>query len=666
MNFKKGILLSCCTFWIALSFAQSPIQWAKFGNIAFEEGDLYAAIDYFGKAYRADTTQLQNLMKLGDSYRLNNNYVMAEKSYQEVYSRPTPMLSRANYGMSAYWLARMQQSQGKYDTAGQNFERYANYEATPGSFFWKDAKQQIKSCAWAQSNIKDSTDISFNNTNFASNYTDFGGTLINDTTLLYSSLRFLKKDSTLKLAKSERSKKVQTIGARQQESNWTREPSWDTLFTETELHIGNASYFADSNWLLYSECPDYNNCKIKYRKFKDGIWSAAIELPATVNLEGFSATQPVMAIIKGKPTLFFVSNRPQGRGKLDIWYSTFEKRLNDFKYPRNMGRKVNSAGNEVTPFYSSDSNQLYFSSDWWEGYGGYDVFKVGVTNLRSTSKSQNASQPINTPTNDLYFWESPKQTIFVSSNRPGGTKMVGQTCCNDIYFAGIQPPQELIEPIPIIDTIAPSLDTLKDTLPLIVTIPELNNYLPVLYFENDQPNPGSFNTTTNEDYADLLKQFTENKNTYLSEFISVAESNESDSLKQLVNNLFNKKVKNGLTDLNRFIDLMLPELKAGKKIKVTIKGYASPLAGPTYNLKLSQRRISSIINYLNSYQEGVLKPFLSDTSTSGRIIIEQASFGESEASNTVSDNRRNKALSVYSPAAILERRIEVIKVTEEE
>ena len=243
--------------------------------------------------------------------------------------------------------------------------------------------------------------------------------------------------------------------------------------------------------------------------------------------------------------------------------------------------------------------------------------------------------------------------------------MNGQTCCNDIYFAGISPPAE---PIPAIDTIIPPtpLDTIKDTVPLIVTIPELNNYLPVLYFENDQPNPGSFNATTKENYADLLNQFTENKNTYLTEFISVAESNESDSLKELINNVFNKKVKTGLTDLNRFIDLMLPELKAGKKIKITIKGYASPLAGPTYNLKLSQRRISSIINYLNTYQEGVLKPFLSDTTTSGRIIIEQASFGESEASKAVSDNRRNKALSVYSPAAILERRIEVIKVVEEE
>ena len=648
---------------MAMCFAQSPKQWAKFGNMAFEEGDLYAAIEYYGKAYYADTTQLQNLMKLADAYRLNNNYIMAEKSYEEVYSRPTPSLSRANYGMSAYWLARMQQSQGKYEIAGKNFERYANYEAQAGSFFWKDAKQQITSCEWALENISDSNEVVFTNTNFASNYADFGGTLINDTTLLYSSLRFLKKDSTLKVAKSERSKKVQTIGARQLDSNWTRAASWDSLFNVTNAHIGNASYFADSNWLLYSECSDYSNCKLKYRQWKNGQWSEAIELPPTINLEGFSATQPTMAIIKGKPTLFFASNRPQGRGNLDIWYSTYEVRLKGFKYPRNMGKKVNTAGNDITPFYSADSNQLYFSSDWWEGYGGYDVFKVDVTSLRSTSKAQNASQPINTPTNDLYFWETPQRTIFVSSNRPGGTKMEGQTCCNDIYFAGIQPPPEPLPPPPPPPT---PLDTIKDTVPLVITIPELNNYLPVLYFENDQPNPGSFNTTTKENYADLLSQFINNKNEYISNNQYFKESNKSDSLINIVNQLFDKKVSGGLKDLNRFIDLMLPELQAGKKIKVTIKGYASPLAGPTYNLKLSQRRISSIINYLNTYQEGILKPFLSDTSTSGRIILVEASFGESEASEAVSDNRRNKALSVFSPAAILERRIEVIKVVEEE
>ncbi len=636
--------------------AQSPTQWAKYGKLAIEEGDLYAAIEYYGKAYRADTTKTENLMSLAQAYRLNNNYLLAEKYFQEVYARP----NRTLYGISMYWLARMQQSQGKYEQAAKNFERYANYEAEPGSYLWKDAKQQIESCEWASTHSSDSTDIVFRSTNFASNYADFGGTLLNDSTLLYSSLQFVKKDSSLKLAKAERNKKVQVISASMQDSNWVREGTYDSLLANENAHIGNAFYFADSNWLIYSECMDYSNCILKYRKRQNGLWSAAITFPPTINLEGFSATQPFMAVVNDKPTLFFVSNRPQGRGNLDIWYSTFEERLNGFKYPRNMGRKVNTAGNEITPFYSADSSQFYFSSDWWEGFGGYDVFKVSLSGIRAASKATNALQPVNTPTNDLYYWSS-NDYAFVSSNRPGGAKMEGQTCCNDIYFAGIQPPPE---PIPVIDTIVP-VDTVPDTIPTAVTIPELNNYLPILYFDNDQPNPGSFNTTTKANYADLLNDFIARKENYIAGFKKAGSAESADSLGKTVSSLFDGKITKGLSDLNLFLDLLLPELQEGKKIKVTIKGYASPLAGPTYNLKLSQRRISSILNYIKIYKDGVFAPYLSDTSTTGKIIIEQEPFGESNASEEVNDSRKNKALSVYSPAAIKERRIEVIRVVKE-
>ncbi len=634
--------------------SQSPIQWAKYGKLALEDGDLYAAIDYYSKAYRADTTKLNNLMQLANAYRMNNNYQMAEKWYQEVYSRP----ERTLFGMSAYWLARMQQSQGKYDIAEDNFERFANYEAEPGSYFWKDAKQQVKGCAWAEKAKKDSMNIEFQSMQFASNYADFGGTLINDSTLLYSSLQFAKKDSTLKLAKTERNKKVTILAAAPHDSNWIRNSNWDTVFSITNKHIGNASYFADSNWLLYSECPDYSSCKIKYRKWNGSSWEQPIELPPTVNLEGFSSTQPHMAIIKGKPTLFFVSNRPQGRGNLDIWYSTYEKRLKGFKYPRNMGRKVNTAGNEITPFYHPDSNRIYFSSDWWEGFGGYDVFEVNVSSLRSTSKAKNTGQPINTPTNDLYYWASTTNQIFVSSNRPGGEKMEGQTCCNDIYFANIQPPPVYVPPPP------PPKDTISDSLPLVVSIEELNDYLPVLYFENDQPNPGTYLTETESNYKDLLSHFVEQKKTYQHGYQKIGKHNEHDSLANIIDTLFDNNIKMGLFDLNRFLEVLLPELEAGNTIHVTIRGFASPLASAAYNHSLSKRRISSIVNYIKSYDEGSIAPYLMKESEQGRLLIEEAPFGES-ATSTVSDSRNNKALSVYSPAAIKERRIEVIKVTED-
>ena len=649
MTVIKSLVLAFLLLIVGSVYCQSPNQWAKHGKAAMDEGDLYGAIEYYSKAYRADTTRIENLMALANAYRMNNNYQMAELNYEEVYSRPT----RTLYGESAYWLARMQQSQGKYALAAKNFERYANYEAENGSYLWKDARQQIKACEWAESSMKDSLEIQFMSTRFASNYADFGGTLINDSTLLYSSLQFVKKDSTLKLAKKERNKKVQVIGGTLRDFNWVRNEDYDTILANPSFHVGNATYFVDSNWLIYSECADYANCKLKYRRWNGKTWDDAIEFPNTINLEGFSATQPHMAIVKGKPTLFFVSNRPQGRGNLDIWYSTFEKRLNGFKYPRNMGRKVNTPGNEITPFYSSDSNALYFSSDWWEGYGGFDVHKVEVTSLRSTSKAENLSLPINTSSNDLYYWTQ-NSFAFVSSNRPGGAKMEGQTCCNDIYFAGVQPPPE---PLPVIDTVVPK-DTAPDTIVNTPAPSKLADYLPVLYFDNDQPNPRSYSRSTKANYADLFLNYQKQQTIYKQELMA---DSSSSAILSAVDSIFEKKINRGFKELQLFLEALATELDSGKKITVTIKGYASPLAASQYNLNLSERRIASVVNYFKSFEDKKLTTYLNN----GQLNIERAPFGETEAKTSVSDSRTNKAQSVYSPAAMLERRIEVIKVVEE-
>ena len=85
-------------------------------------------------------------------------------------------------------------------------------------------------------------------------------------------------------------------------------------------------------------------------------------------------------------------------------------------------------------------------------------------------------------------------------------KMEGQTCCNDIYFYRI-PFQ-----IPIIATPA------VDSQVVIVELEELNNYLPVLYFDNDQPNPRSWKKTTKVSYLETYNNYILRKEDYLKEY----------------------------------------------------------------------------------------------------------------------------------------------------
>ena len=56
---------------------------------------------------------------------------------------------------------------------------------------------------------------------------------------------------------------------------------------------------------------------------------------------------------------------------MDIWYAESIDGLN-FKEASNIG-VVNSIENEVTPFYDTTRNRLFFSSTWHDGFGGHDV-----------------------------------------------------------------------------------------------------------------------------------------------------------------------------------------------------------------------------------------------------------------------------------------------------
>ena len=120
----------------------------------------------------------------------------------------------------------------------------------------------------------------------------------------------------------------------------------------------------------------------------------------------------------------------------------------------------------------------------------------------------------------------------------------------------------------------------------------------------------------------------------------------------------------GVKDLYQFRDLLLEELEKGVKIKIQIKGFASPLAKTDYNVNLTKRRISSFINYLMEYNNGVFQPYITDTaSNGGYVTFVGVPFGEYTANQLTSDNFHDQKNSVYSRAAAIERKIEIQSVS---
>jgi len=126
-----------------------------------------------------------------------------------------------------------------------------------------------------------------------------------------------------------------------------------------------------------------------------------------------------------------------------------------------------------------------------------------------------------------------------------------------------------------------------------------------------------------------------------------------------INDFFDTEAEGNFTKLNTYLDLLQFILQQGDTVEITIRGFASPLAESDYNVNLSLRRISSLQNYLRSYANGALRPYLNGAAPKGQLIVNKAPYGESTSETSVSDEVTDLKNSVYSRGAALERRIEL-------
>ncbi len=366
----------------------------------------------------------------------------------------------------------------------------------------------------------------------------------------------------------------------------------------------------------------YNNemkdCQIVYTQ--KNMNKDIYQIPAIYS-ENFFNTQPFIMQQNSQKVLYFVSNRNGGFGGLDIWLSIIDN-FGNFGKPINAGSKINSSSDEITPFYNMNDSMMYFSSNRKGGLGGFDIYRTAGS-LNFWAESKNVVD-LNTIKDEMYLTFYDKNNGFFASNRKGAKFKSTEYCCNDIFSFKYQ----------IID-----FDTIKNHS-------EIHNYLPLnLYFHNDEPDPNTLNTSTIKSYKDA----------YISYFMM-----KTDYERQNLNIefFFEDILQQNFNTLNKVLEILLFDLSVGNKMELQIKGYSSPLHNPQYNKNLSQRRISSLINYISQFNNGIFKEYIS----SRKLIIMELPFGERNSSEKVSDDVNDKKKSVYSIEAMLERKIKIIDV----
>jgi uncharacterized protein YegP (UPF0339 family) len=176
----------------------------------------------------------------------------------------------------------------------------------------------------------------------------------------------------------------------------------------------------------------------------------------------------------------------------------------------------------------------------------------------------------------------------------------------------------------------------------------VKQFLPVtLYFDNDQPDANTKATRTAKTYSETYNAYYPLRNDFGAKGDGKATVD-----------FFDNTVKKGMTDLEKLAAALVEITKAGEKVNLSVRGYASPLAKNDYNQALTGRRVSSIENYLNTYSNGALAAAMK----SGAIKITTIPSGEEKAKGGVSDNSKDKKSSVYSVDASQERRVEIVGI----
>lgn len=335
-------------------------------------------------------------------------------------------------------------------------------------------------------------------------------------------------------------------------------------------------------------------CSLWQSEMGKGNWGKPKPLPPVINQKGSSAMQPCLVQLPDYEVLYYVSDRPGGYGKLDVWYSILKN--GHYQDPVNLGPMINTEGNEITPYYDRNSKILYFSTDERKGIGDYDIF-CSEGALGAWKTPLHLPAPFNSLYNDFYFTVNQDgESAFFSSNRPHDDMADEDTCCNDILYANWKLPVKG----EVIDTI-PSPDIHE----------KIASVLPItLYFQNDAPDPKSLSDTTSKDYLELYNMYIADIQEHIHKAGEGLKGDEQRVAMYAVAGFLRDSVQTGYVRLQKLTQYLQEAMMNGDTIELAISGFASPLHNSDYNKHLSSRRIVSLLNYLRKVSNGNLAPYL--------------------------------------------------------
>ncbi|MCX8080569.1 MAG: OmpA family protein [Bacteroidia bacterium] len=428
-------------------------------------------------------------------------------------------------------------------------------------------------------------------------------------------------------------------------------------FNETTDNQGGCTITIDNKYLYFSMVKhegglqpnvDIYVSKNEGEKINES-WSEIKKISPLVNDPKYWDSQP--SISSDGMTLYFASDRPGGYGGTDIWITKKDPKTGQWSVPVNAGPVINTRGHERTPFIHSDSETLYFSSDGHYGFGGFDIFYSRKKENGEWSEPENIGSPINTPGDEVgFFVSSDAKTGYFCAFDEGNFRGKGPGRY-DLYSFELYPearPNEVTFLKGQIKNGNGEALTGAQVEIRSLSKPEKKDYATVDSLTGEFV--AALNLKNRSDVVLIVKKDSVAFNNTiislkdasfqkppLSQPLEIKTEKIASNKSFIISNIYYKSNSSELTDDSKKILLLFAEyLKENSQLKIEISGHTDNVGNPKDNLALSNNRAYTVKQLLEEYGVpgkritavgyGPNKPIAPNTTEQGRAKNRRTEF----------------------------------------
>ncbi len=355
------------------------------------------AIESYQDHLSGNPDDLLSTARLAECFENTNNMLAAARLYEKIVSHPNCIV---DYNVK---FGKLLMKLGLYDKAKKQFQKVEENNPTL-------AKQYQNSCQFAKNVLALGDKFTVTQLKESSSNDEFGAEIVGDK-IIYTS--FLIEPNSNSLVQ----RPVSDIFVYNEKEGTNSNFGSDVT---NYKGITSVRYSPSKRYVVYTRHNFLNGNKHIVGHEKDmSVYIAEVdnngdfinEKPLPFNDVEYSTAFACFG--DDDNTIYYSSNRKNNN--FDIYVS---KRLqNTWSDGKSLGKLINTPGNEVTPQFVEGT--LFFSSDYHNGLGGYDVFK-STCYKGEYSYPVNMGKGVNSPADDLYFVQSRNvDKGYVTSNRLG-------------------------------------------------------------------------------------------------------------------------------------------------------------------------------------------------------------------------------------------------------